>query len=211
MPDEKKFTFKAGQFIMLSLPLSSKTITRSYSIASPPSDDNIFELVISRNPVGKGTTYIWENFREGFTISVSKVLGKFILPEEINTDLCFVCTGTGIAPFRSQLFDMVNKKIQHKNIYLVFGNRYERDILYRKELEDLQQNMSNFYFIPVLSRDTQWSGRNGYVHEVYEEFFADRRPALFMLCGWRDMLKEARERIAAMGYDKKAIRFETYD
>ena len=50
MPDTIKFTFKAGQFIMINLPIQAKYTNRSYSIASAPSDDNIFELCIVLKP-----------------------------------------------------------------------------------------------------------------------------------------------------------------
>ena len=39
VPDEIPFKHKAGQFIMLDLPIESKVTNRSYSIASAPSDD----------------------------------------------------------------------------------------------------------------------------------------------------------------------------
>lgn len=212
MPDDMKFTFKAGQFIMLDLPIQSKYTNRSYSIASAPSDDNIFELCIVLKPDGLGTPYKWENFTVGTDVKVSKVLGKFALQEPIETDICFIGTGTGIAPLRSQLFDIYNRKLPHKNIYMVFGNRWEKDILYRKEFEQLEKDMPEFKFLPVLSRENPgWTGRKGYVHSVYEEIFADKRPAQFYICGWADMLKEARQRLEAMGYDKKSIKFESYD
>lgn len=212
MPDTMQFSFKAGQFIMLDLPLDSKYTNRSYSIASAPSNDNIFELCIVLNPKGMGTPYMWENFREGSIVKVSRVLGKFVLPDPIDTDICFICTGTGIAPLRAQLIDIINKNLPHKNLYMVFGNRWTKDIIYRKEMEDLEAKYPEFKFIPVLSRDNDgWTGRKGYVHPVYEEIFADKRPAKFYLCGWSDMLKEARTRLEAMGYDKKSIKFELYD
>ena len=95
---------------------------------------------------------------------------------------------------------------------MVFGNRWEKDILYRKEMESLEREHPEFRFLPVLSRENPgWLGRKGYVHQVYEEIFADKRPARFFICGWADMLKEARQRLEAMGYDKKAIKFESYD
>jgi len=212
MPETAPFSFKAGQFIMIDLPLDSKYTNRSYSIASAPSDDHTFELCIVLNPGGLGTPYMWENFREGTVIKVSKVLGKFQLPDPIDTDICFICTGTGIAPLRSQLVDIFNKNIPHKNLYMVFGNRWEKDILYRKEMEEIEKQHPEFKFIPVLSRDNAgWNGKKGYVHQIYEEIFSDKRPAKFFICGWADMLKEARQRLEAMGYDKKAIKFESYD
>ncbi len=212
VPDEVPFSFKAGQFIMLDLPIASKYTNRSYSIASAPSNDNIFELCIVLNEKGLGTPYLWENYQIGTKVKISKVLGKFQLPEVIDRDICFIGTGTGIAPLRSQILDIYNRGLPHRNIYLVFGNRWEKDILYRKEMEALQEQHSSFRFLPVLSRANEgWMGLNGYVHSVYEEIFKDRRSAYFYICGWADMLKEARHRLEVMGYDRKSIRFESYD
>ena len=212
MPPESEFSFKAGQFIMLDLPIESKVPNRSYSIASAPSTDSIFEICIILKPDGLGTHYIFEHLEVGTPVKVSKALGKFLLPEVIDRDLCFIATGTGIAPLRSQLFNIFNKNLPHKNIYMIFGNRWEKDILYKKELEDLQLQKPEFKFIPVLSRSNEgWKGKNGYVHAVYEELFADNRPANFYICGWSEMLKEARYRLKEMGYDKNYIKFESYD
>lgn len=212
VPPEIPFSFKAGQFIMLDLPIDSKYTNRSYSIASAPSNDNVFELAIVLNPKGLGTPYLFDHVKEGSTIKVSKVLGKFTLPEKIEHDICFICTGTGIAPLRAMALDIFNKGTEHKNMYMVFGNRWVKDILYRQEMEDLAAKYPEFKFIPVLSRENDgWTGGKGYVHTVYEEIFADKRPASFYICGWADMLKEARQRLEAMGYDKKAIKFESYD
>jgi CDP-4-dehydro-6-deoxyglucose reductase len=210
--DEIQFAFKAGQFVMLDLPIRTKISNRSYSIASPPIGNNIFELCVVLKPGGLGTEYMWHNFNVGTQVKVSQPLGKFLLPQNLDTDLCFVCTGTGIAPLRSQLLDIVNKKIPHKNIYMIFGNRWVKDILYRKEMEEMAMRIPDFKFIPVLSRDNpEWNGRKGYVHPVYEEIFSDHRPALFHICGWKVMLSEARQRLAAMGYEKRFIRFESFD
>lgn len=211
MPEESGFTFRAGQFIMFDLPIPAKFTNRSYSIASAPTDDRIFEVCIVRKEGGVGTTYEWEHFISGATVKVSKALGKFTLQEPIGHDLCFIATGTGIAPLRSMILDIYNRKVSHLNIYLLFGNRWERDILYRDEFESLQKEHPEFRFIPVLSRDNPgWTGRQGYVHTVYEELFADRRPATFYLCGWRDMLEEARTRLTAMGYGD-SLRYESFD
>ncbi|CAN5395669.1 hypothetical protein BH11BAC2_BH11BAC2_26280 [soil metagenome] len=212
VPDTVPFSFKAGQFIMLNLPIPTKYTNRSYSIASAPSDDNIFELCIVLNPNGQGTPHMFETFDVGTKVMISKVLGKFVIPDPIERDLCFICTGTGIAPLRSQVVDILNKGIPHKNMYMVFGNRWEKDILYRNEMESLQEQYPSFKFIPVLSRKNEgWQGKTGYVHSIYEEIFHNRQPAYFYICGWADMLKEARQRIEAMGYDRKSIRFESYD
>ncbi len=207
------FSFKSGQFVMLDLPIDSKVTNRSYSIASAPSDDNTFELVIVLKEDGLGTPYLFKNIFKGSQLMVSRAIGKFGLPEMLEDDICFICTGTGIAPFRSMLIDIMNKNIPHKNIYMVFGNRWKKDVLYHQEMLDLEQKVPGFKFIPVLSRETTetWNGKTGYVHQVYEDLFADKRPGWFYICGWADMLKETRQRLEDMGYDRKRIKFESYD
>ena len=210
--DEYTFDFKPGQFVMLLLPIESKYQNRSYSIASPPFGDNTFELAIVLNPKGLGTPYLWEKVEIGSAIEVSKPLGKFILQEPIEEDICFIGTGTGIAPLRSMILHIINNNIPYKNIYLIFGNRWEKDILYFKEFKELAEDHKNFNFIPVLSRDNPgWTGKKGYVHEIYQEIFSDKRNATFYMCGWKDMLKDARLNLEKMGYDKKKIKFESYD
>lgn len=213
VPHLEVFHFKPGQFVMWNLPIESKIPYRSYSIASAPRQDNVFELVIVLNPPGLGTPFIWDNFKIGSKVQMAGPLGKFVLPEKIEHDLCFVATGTGIAPLRSMVTHILDNQIEHKNMYMVFGNRKLDDILYRKEMEELEAKFPSFKFIPVLSRETPetWSGTHGYVHQVYEELFADNRPAYFYMCGWSAMLKEARERLTNKGYTKDKIRFELYD
>lgn len=209
----EKFVFKPGQFVMINLPIESKISYRSYSIASAPGNDNVFELIIVLNPPGLGTPYMWEHYKEGMIVPVAGPVGKFTLPETIDHDLCFLATGTGIAPLRSMFQHIVNNNIPYHNIYMVFGNRYQKDILYREEMERFAEQHEQFKFIPVLSREdaTTWNGRTGYVHSVYEELFADKRPASFYLCGWKNMILEARDRLVTMGYTKDRIKFELYD
>ncbi len=215
VPEFETFDFYAGQFVMMDLPLNSKVNTRAYSIASAPSNSNTFELIIVLKEDGLGTNYLWKNIRVGSQIPVTKALGKFMgpRPASFDTDLCFVCTGTGIAPFRSIIQDIINHNIPHKNINLIFGCRFQHDITYRKEFEALQNTLPGFNYIPILSRtgDESWHGETGYVHRVYQKLYADGTPCTFYLCGWKVMIMEARQNIVDMGYDKKQVKFELYD
>lgn len=211
-PDDVKLEFKAGQFTIVDMPIEGKYSHREYSIASPPSFDNIIELCIVLNPEGAGTQYLFNQVKPGSMLKLSLPMGKFTLPDNIEEDICFICTGTGIAPLRSMALYILNQNLPFKNMYMVFGNRYKGDILYHDEMQQLHEQYDNFHFYPVLSRqDEDWQGHTGYVHTIYEQLFADRRPATFYICGWAAMLKEARQRLEAMGYDRKRIKFESYD
>ncbi len=211
IPELESFDFKPGQFITFDLPIDEKPSRRlrSYSIASWPNGTNELELVIVLNETGAGTPWLFENALVGSELTLRGPQGVFILPETIDTDLFFICTGTGIAPFRSMSHYIHNHNIQHKNIYLIFGTRKKQDLLYHDELKQLEVEFPGFHFIPTLSRE-EWEGRSGYVHPVYEELLSNRQEAKFYLCGWKAMLDETKKRILELGYDKKSIHQESY-
>lgn len=215
LPHTDNFEFKPGQFITMDLPIHEKKNKRwrSYSIASNPNGTNEFELVISYVPDGLGTNYLWKNISEGSKILMRGPLGVFTLPETLEEDICFICTGTGIAPFRSMSKWMAaHPEFKRRNVYLLFGCRTEKDLLYPEELLSLQHKMENFTYVRCCSRENPetFKGHVGYVHPVYEKLFEDKRPVKFYLCGWRNMIDEAKQRITALGYDRKAIHVEIY-
>jgi CDP-4-dehydro-6-deoxyglucose reductase len=204
------FNFIPGQFVMLDLPIDTKIRTRSYSISSAP-EANVIEMIIVEKEGGAASNYLFGEVQLGTIIKTSKALGRLILQYPITQELCFIATGTGVGPFRSMLLDMVNKQLSFSKVTLIFGTRYEKDILYYNEFTELKKQLLNFEYIPVLSREENWKGEKGYVHQVYENLFADKHSTLFYLCGWANMIKEARERLHSMGYDKSQVKFEVYD
>jgi len=213
IPELRNYEFKPGQFTMLDLPINSKVTYRSYSIASPPNSGNTIELIIVLNEAGLGTPYLFDKVNVGSELTVSSPLGKFLLPENIDRDICFICTGVGIAPFRSMYLDIYSRNIPHKELYMVFGTRRISDLCYAREMREADSKHNSFHYLPTLSRETspEWTGRKGYVHEVYKELFSDRRPAYFYICGWKAMIFEARDNLLAMGYPKAQIKYELYD
>jgi CDP-4-dehydro-6-deoxyglucose reductase len=211
VPELDNFDFQPGQFVTLDLPIHEKPNKRwrSYSIASHPDGTNVFELVIVLDKMGAGTPYLFNEVKVGSELTFRGPQGVFTLRQPLDEDLVLICTGTGIAPFRSMVHNIKQQQIPFKNIYLVFGCRTKDTLLYYNELTQLQNELPNFNYIPVLSRE-EWDGRSGYVHTVYEEICADKQPAYFYLCGWKGMLDEARKRITDMGYDRKSIHLEVY-
>lgn len=205
--------FKAGQFITLDLPIGEKRIQRwrSYSIASAPSDGDSLELCIVRSASGQGTRYLFEEVQEGSTLRWKGPEGVFVLPEDGGKELVMVCTGTGIAPFRSMLREIRAKGFPYKSVHLIFGARVEEDILYREEMEDLSRAWPSFRYDIVLSRAPGWEGHRGHVHQVYQQYYSNvRSEVLFLLCGWTGMVDQAVENIVGMGYDRSQVRLELY-
>jgi CDP-4-dehydro-6-deoxyglucose reductase len=217
IPELEKFDFIPGQFVTLDLPIHEKPNKRwrSYSIASWPDGSNVFELLIVLLEGGAGSSYMFNDIKVGSEISLRGPQGVFTLPGDLSTDLYFICTGTGIAPFRSMLHYIKLHHLSPKEIHLIFGTRTQKDLLYLDEMHQLEKELPQFHFHPTLSRE-KWEGDTGYVHEVYEKLIREKQganglpPAKFYLCGWRMMIDEAKQRLLNMGYDKSVIHLELY-
>lgn len=211
LPETERFDFKPGQFVTLDLPIHERRNKRwrSYSIASMPDGSNVIELVIVDMEGGVGTEYLFNDVKEGSELTLRGPQGVFVLPDEVPNNLYLVCTGTGIAPFRSMIHYIKEHNIPHGNIYLVFGTRTRHDLLYFEEMRQLDKEMEKFHYHPVLSRE-DWEGHKGYVHPIYCELCEAQPDASFMLCGWKNMVDDAQKTLLEMGYDKKKIHLELY-
>jgi CDP-4-dehydro-6-deoxyglucose reductase len=208
------FSYKPGQFVTLDLPIheEKKKRWRSYSIASAPDGTNTIELVIVLLDGGAGTTYLFNEVKEGSALTLKGPLGGFVLPQPLDRHLFLICTGTGVAPFRAMAHHIHTHRLPHQQIHLIYGCRKECDLLYADELWQLEKELTDFTYSPTLSRcEDGWTGKKGYVHLVYEEILSvHKEPAYFFLCGWKNMIDEAKQRILAMGYDRHDIHQELY-
>lgn len=211
VPELESFDFIPGQFVTLDLPIHEKVNKRwrSYSIASWPDGSNIFELLIVLAQGGLGTTYLFNEVSIGSELSFRGAQGVFTIPPSLDKDLFLICTGTGIAPFRSMINHIQLHSIPFKKIFLVFGCRLKDDLLYYDEMKKLAKQLPNFHYYPTLSRE-QWEGHHGYVHPIYMELCKDKQDSSFYLCGWKHMVDDAKKHILEMGYDKKSIHIELY-
>ena len=167
------------------------------------------ELLIVLNPQGTGTPFLFNEVKVGSELTLRGPQGVFTLKNPLVKDIYLICTGTGVAPFRSMLQHIHHQDIPHQKLTLIYGCRKKNNLLYYDELMQLQKDMEGFTYIPTLSRE-EWEGRSGYVHDIYEELCKHNAPATFYLCGWREMIDEAKQRIIQMGYEKKDIHLELY-
>ena len=236
----ESFPFAPGQFISAVAPdPAGKQQTRAYSIASAAAG-NRFDLCVNRVEQGFFSNHLADlpDLPIGATIQIHGPHGHFLLQEPI-TDSILVATGTGIAPMRGftqHLFPSGGPdRSNGKQIWLVYGTRYETDIYYREEFEALQALHPNFHYLPTLSRaDDSWTGLRGHVQAHIEKIVRDRAAALGQplpappvdpatpakdlafdiyayVCGLNFMVSGVRELLAGLGWHKKQVVFERYD
>lgn len=80
---------------------------------------------------------------------------RFLLPENAEDfNYVFFATGTGIAPYRGMVMELLEAGIPN-DIILVFGCAYRTDLLYANYFEPLDEEYSNFHYLPHISREAR--------------------------------------------------------
>ena len=216
-----RFGFVAGQWLSFKANMpDGEEITRAYSIASPPGSNSSFALCLNRVQDGFMSNFLCD-MKEGDEISCQGPFGDFILRPPMR-DTIFVATGTGVAPLRSMLHWLFqpedgrplpsDSRHQGKQLWLVCGNRTEKDIYYHDEFLRLAAENTNFHYLPTLSRGSAgWQGLRGYVQEHVPAVAQGRTDMHAYICGLEKMVKANRELLKSLGWDRKSILYEKYD
>jgi len=144
--------FQAGQYMMLLCPQPDEThLSRLYSIASFPTSSNTIELVFEVIPEGVASNYIM-SIDVGSQVQFRGPAGMFILKRDNHR--IFLATGTGIAPIRSILQNIIrgNARTEHTN-FLFWGVQYLKDVYFLDELKSFTKEHPSFEFFICLSQE----------------------------------------------------------
>jgi ferredoxin--NADP+ reductase len=194
---------------------------RLYSVSSPSRGEDGHGKLISTT-VKRVVDQHWDtmelftgicsNFlgsrKPGMTVKMTGPSGKrFILPENPQDfNYIFFATGTGIAPFRGMLMDLIEKNITNQ-VALIFGCPYRTDILYKSFFESMDKAMPNFHYLRSISReDTRSDGSKRYVQyalidnrELLEPIIR-KENTLIYVCGLKGMETGIFQILANQGY-----------
>ncbi len=152
---------------------------RLYSIASPTRGEDgrgrIIATTVKRTIdehrdtgrlfLGVASNYLCD-LKTGDRVRLTGPSGKrFVLPANpAEHDYVFLATGTGIAPFRGMLLDLLEGAepragARGSRIVLVMGAAYATDLLYHAELTALEARHPEFRYLTAISRHAQPDGR----------------------------------------------------
>lgn len=230
VPELPSFDFAAGQFVSaVATDASGKQQTRAYSIASAASS-NRFDLCVNRVEGGFFSNLLCD-LEPGQQVQFHGPHGLFTLRQPL-TDCVLIATGTGVAPMRSfaqHLFpESGEDRCAGRNVWLVYGTRYETEIYYQDFFEELAAKHPSFHYLSSLSRPQEgWPGLRGYVQDHVAELLKGRsngfhpvipaavEPVGFdihaYICGLNEMVSSNRDRLIERGWHKKQVVFERYD
>jgi ring-1,2-phenylacetyl-CoA epoxidase subunit PaaE len=233
IPEDHKnsFLFFPGQYVTVSSEISGKEIRRPYSINTMPGLP-YFGITVKR--VHKGNmSHFLNRIQSGTVLNVSSPEGHFIVKpsHNLSRSFYFFAAGSGITPVMSMIRTILEE--EPKSVcYLLYGNRHENSIIFRKELEDLEKKYSGQLFIehilsnPLKSKasglggllgkkETLWKGETGRIGEKSVEKFLQKFPSRFTereyyTCGPGDMITKTEKYLLTKGIDSIHIHKEFF-
>jgi ferredoxin--NADP+ reductase len=173
---------------------------RLYSICSP-SDGEDGEGNVVATPVkrlidehhddhslflGLSSNYMCD-LHPGDEVKITGPSGKrFLLPSDPDAhDYVFFATGTGIAPYRGMMRELLARNAQ-TSITLIMGSPYTTDLLYDDEIRDLATAHPNVSYLTAISRETQADG-HGRMY-VGDRLAANIDELMPLLCSERGLI-----------------------
>lgn len=199
--------FKAGQFVQLLVGAGEK---REYSIITVPKQNSAVGFCVNISPMGPGSKYV-ENLKAGDEVEFEGPFGVFsVRDRDFDSDQLFVATGSGIAPFKSIIADLLAKDFK-KQITLLFGLRNASEAFYFDYFEQLANRHPNFKFVPCLSHPAKdWQGFKGRVTNYLEQYGEDYKNCTAYICGGPPVIKDVRALLMTAGLPSAKIRLEVF-
>jgi propane monooxygenase reductase subunit len=170
---DKPLKFWAGQYVDITLP--DQAITRSFSMANPPSETEKLAFIIKRYEGGAFSGQLDGGLAVGTKLGIRGPYGTCFRREKHEGPLILVGGGSGMSPLWSIFQDHVESGEQ-RSVRFFYGARSEADLFYLEKIRELGAKLADFDFVPVLSDaadDADWSGEKGMVHEVLQAHLAD--------------------------------------
>lgn len=192
LPQALPFCGQPGQYIDLLLP---GNLNRSYSIANIPECEGFLELHLRRREHGACTSMLFgpaPKLKAKSIVRIKGPLGSFALNENSDKPIILLATGTGYAPIRSILLQLIRNH-RERAVHLYWGSRVQSGLYAQQEAASLLGRLKNGRFTPVLSRpDDQWQGACGYVQNLAAQDYPDLSRYEVYACGSPQMVESAR-------------------
>lgn len=207
-PRQKDIDYKAGQFFFVTIKQEDRELTKPFSFSSSPTEldhieftkkftDHEFSLALRASKVGD-----WAR--------IDAPYGQLTFEGEY-PKIALLSGGIGITPFMSIIKNAADKHLKSQ-ITLFYGCRTEKDIVFKKELEELsKKHMSIKLVFVVTEPSSQWIGNTGIITaELVKKELPNYRENMFYTCGPPGMVAAMEKLVETIGLPKDKIKKELF-
>lgn len=175
---------------------------RHYSIASPATEDSMLEITVERHEEALGnnkykgifSNYMSEKAKIGEQFEIGEIeKGEhFVYDENSKMDYLGIVAGSGIVPIMCHLRYILDKGLDRKVTVLYSTRGSPKNIIYRKELEEMAKSHSNVKIVHTITgnEDPSWTGYKERISvEMIRREVPDLAERVAFICGGPEFCK----------------------
>jgi len=205
----KPFSYKPGEFLMLSLWGKGEI---PISISSTAGFHKYIELCIRR--VGYVTTAL-HKLKPEAEIGIRGPLGtSFPSEKAVGRDILFIAGGLGLAPLRPLIHKVMHEKNSFKKCTLICGSRASQDILFKDEVLSWQKKGLQLFLgvrkglellLAIKGKDKSLRGKASPVSKKLNAPKISFKNAHAFVCGPPIMITPTLKTLSTAGIDEENI------
>jgi len=179
----RHYTFRPGQFNMLYMPGVGEAAISMSSDADQP------ETIRHTVRVAGNVTRALSALTPGAQVGVR---GPFGQPWPVEAcrgqDVVIACGGIGLAPLRPMLYHIMRRRADFRRVFLLYGARTPRDLLYTDEYESWRAAGIEVQLTADMG-ETGWEGAIGVVPVLFYRIHLQPQRTIVLTCGPEIMMR----------------------
>lgn len=209
LPAVEPFEFKAGQWIYFLLKDGKK---RAFSIANSPNEKNELQIQIRHAVGGLFTDFVFDQMKVDDLLQIEGPHGTFFYQHD-ESPLLLVAGGTGFAPIKGIIEEIINTQDTVPPIHLFWGSRACKD-LYQEELVQQWVKDHGISYTAVLSdpdEQDNWQGATGFVHQAVIEAYPQMSKHSVYMAGPPQMIESCKQSFIGAGLDESSLYYDSFE
>jgi len=196
------FKFYPGQFIEVSVFGYGEI---PVSISSNPDNRENFDITVRAVGYVSNALYLK---KEGDEIGIRGPFGNHFPFEEIKEDnILIIGGGIGLAPLRSLILYLLNRKEKSGRCIILYGAKTPEDRLYKRQLSAWREDPAVEFLETVDKADNGWKGNVGVVTTLLSRVKIDPGKTWAFICGPPVMIKSTVNELLRMGLKEEKVIF----
>lgn len=206
------FSYLPGQFLTLTVAPDGKPVRRGYTIASSPTQHDYAEITVKHEEGGVVSGFLDSQIHQGDLLEFSGPSGSLTFTGRECKCILLIGGGVGITPLMSVLRYLTDRSWPG-DIFLVYGCKTPRDIIFREELDYLQRRHPNLHVVLTVSNTngSDWKGPTGRItKELIGQVVPDIVSRYVHICGPVPMMEATKSILAELGVPKDRVKTEAF-
>jgi cytochrome-b5 reductase len=206
LPADATLDMLPGDHLYVHATINGKAVKRPYTPSSLPGAAGFFDLTVKRYEAGTISKYLHDQcIGDTVLMSGPRPGGHWV--DGMAKEVGFVAGGTGITPMISIIRWILTNGLDAE-LFLVFANKTEADIIFQDEWERDVRAHPNFHCIHVLEQPpVGWAGETGRITaDILRKHLPSPGPeTVLFLCGPPPMTDALETMLRGLGYSEESV------